>query len=128
MAQFQYPSRHLRWLSGVPQSYCKLAKDDPDLCTWWLKVIIRAECLFTSFIVEYNLPIVSAEHISSLLKKTSPKCETAHFCGADRTKITAIMKLTANMANESISHIIALLSIATDATNDNQKLYPVVVI
>ncbi|GIX99494.1 hypothetical protein CDAR_104331 [Caerostris darwini] len=28
-----------RWLSGVPQRYCKLAKDDPDLCTWWLKVL-----------------------------------------------------------------------------------------
>src|SRR5215813_14559104 len=34
--------------------------------------VIRAECLFTAFIVEHNLPINCADHIGPLLKKMFP--------------------------------------------------------
>ena len=44
--------------------------------------VIRAECLFTAFIVEHNLP----DHIGPLLKKMFPGNEISNKYGCARTK------------------------------------------
>lgn len=91
--------------------------------------VIRAESLVTAFIVEHNLPFSCADHVGPLLRKIFPTSELAKKYGAARTKTTAIMQL---MAEEGRNSIVSILqkqpfAVATDGSNDNDKLYPIVV-
>lgn len=43
--------------------------------------VVRAECLFTGFLMEYNLPLRVNDHVGPLLRKMFPKCEDAKRYG-----------------------------------------------
>ncbi|KAJ8043481.1 hypothetical protein HOLleu_10580 [Holothuria leucospilota] len=91
--------------------------------------VIRAEVLFSDFIVEHNLPIAFADHVGPLLRKMFPDSETAKKYGCARTKTTAILGVSAEEnVNEIVKHLINNpFSVATDGSNDyaDHKLYPV---
>ncbi|XP_063222680.1 xyloside xylosyltransferase 1 isoform X3 [Bacillus rossius redtenbacheri] len=92
--------------------------------------IIRAECLFTSFIVEHNLPITCADHVCSLFRKMFPGSEIAKKYSCARTQTSAII---AEMEEETHAANVKILksevfSVATDGSNQGYaKLYPIVV-
>ena len=89
---------------------------------------IRAECYFTSFLVEHNLPLSAADHAGALFKKMFPDSEVAKKYGSRRTKTTNIMKF---MAGEQKNCLILQLqqpfSTATDGNNSNDKMHPLIV-
>ncbi|KAJ8032743.1 Zinc finger MYM-type protein 6 [Holothuria leucospilota] len=93
--------------------------------------VIRAEVLFSDFIVEHNLPIAVADRVGPLLRKMFPDSETAKKYGCARTKTTAILGVSAEEnVNEIVKHLINNpFSVATDGSNDyaDHKLYPVLV-
>lgn len=91
--------------------------------------VIRAECLFTAFLIEHNIPLSCADHIGSLLRKIFPKDEIAKNYSCARTKTSAI---ASEMASTCQSGLITALQnqpfcLATDGSNDSgSKLYPIV--
>ena len=52
--------------------------------------VITAECLMTNFIIEHNLPVVIADHMSDLIKKLCPDSTVAKKYQCKRTKTTHI--------------------------------------
>lgn len=91
--------------------------------------VIKAECYFTSFIVEHNLPVSVADHAGPLFRKMFPKSEEAKKYGCGRTKTTAIIGEMAGECQNKLASALKIVpfSIATDGSNDESKLYPVVV-
>ena len=53
--------------------------------------VTRAECLFSAFILEHNLPIYCADHESLLFKKMFPDSAIAKKYACARTKTTSII-------------------------------------
>ena len=51
---------------------------------------IRAETLMTQFIIEHNLPMAVADHLSTLVKVMFPDSKIAEKFACRRTKATAI--------------------------------------
>ncbi|XP_075738743.1 uncharacterized protein LOC142784016 [Rhipicephalus microplus] len=97
-----------------------------------LDTTTRAECLFTAFLIEHNVPFTAADHAGDLFRKMFPDSKEAKNYACARTKTTAIVKEMANKAiDEVISHLQhAPFSVATDGSNDagnDAKLYPIVV-
>nr|XP_042899683.1 uncharacterized protein LOC122269650 [Parasteatoda tepidariorum] len=91
---------------------------------------IRAECLFTSFLVEHNLPLSCADHIGPLLKKIFPENDLANSYRCGRTKSSNIVGEFATQVTEKLKIILRRqpFSVATDGSNDyDSKLYPVIV-
>lgn len=92
--------------------------------------VTRAECLFTSFIVEHNLSLSCSEHAGQLFRKMFPDSDIAKKYACARTKTSAIIN---EMARDADSQMIQILrkepfAISTDGSNDrDSKLYPVVV-
>ncbi|XP_063222953.1 uncharacterized protein LOC134531219 [Bacillus rossius redtenbacheri] len=92
--------------------------------------VIRAECMFTNFLVEHNIPLNVSDHAGPLFRKMFPNSEEAKKFGCARTKSTAIVK---EMATDATDKIVSNLqtvafSVATDGSNDSEsKLYPLVV-
>lgn len=93
--------------------------------------VIRAEVLFTEFIVEHNLPVACADHAGLLFRKMFPDSVIATKYGCGRTKTTHVLD---TLAGEDAKTIVAALrkgpfSLATDGSNDlgSVKLYPVCV-
>lgn len=91
--------------------------------------VIRAECYFTSFLVEHNIPLNVSVHAGPLFRKMFPQSETAKRYGCGKTKTSAIVQ---EMAQETCRFVVESLqkvpfSIATDGSNDSDsKLYPIV--
>ena len=54
--------------------------------------VIKAEALFSQFIVKHNLPFAIADHFSKLVPKMFPGCPIAQKYGAGKTKTTQIVK------------------------------------
>ena len=93
--------------------------------------VIRAETLFSEFIVEHNLPIACANHAAPLFRKMFTDSATAKKYGCGRTKTACIVQM---LAKADAEELIAVMkngpySIATDGSNDAgaSKLYPVAV-
>lgn len=92
--------------------------------------VIRAECLFTSFLIEHNVPISAADHAGALFRKMFPTSDIAKKYGCGRTKTTHILQ---EMSENATSELVKSLqqgsfSLATDGSNDcNAKLYPIIV-
>ncbi|XP_063216897.1 uncharacterized protein LOC134527858 isoform X1 [Bacillus rossius redtenbacheri] len=92
--------------------------------------VTRAECLFTYFLIEHNVPLSAADHAGPLFRKMFPKSEEAQKYACGRTKTTAIVE---EMAKDSRDDVVKHLqtgpfSLSTDGTNDtDSKLYPIVV-
>lgn len=91
--------------------------------------VVRAECLFTGFLIEHNLPLSVSDHVGPLLRKMLPKCEEAKRYVSGRTKTTAIV---GEMATEAQGAMVESLkrrvfALAVDGSNDtSSQLYPVV--
>lgn len=91
----------------------------------------KAEMLFTSFLIQHNVPLSAADHAGHLFKVMFPDSKIAKQYSSARTKTTAILKC---MANKTCSDLVANLkrmpfSLATDGSTDQNavKLYPVVI-
>lgn len=100
------------------------------------EAVIRAETLFTSFLLEHNIALSASDHASKLFKSmflvdgVQPKDIIKRYSCA-RTKSTAIVKELASDARSSLIDRCKILpfSIATDGSNDKtDKLYPLLVI
>lgn len=93
--------------------------------------IIKAEMLFTSFIVEHNIPIAVADHAAPLFQAMFPDSEVAKQYSCARTKTTAIVKCMAESTSLEIVKVLqdSHFSLATDGSTDHNdiKLYPLVV-
>ena len=58
--------------------------------------VMRAEMLFSSFIIEHNIPIASTEHAGPLFRTMFPDSSTAKKYASARTKTTAVIKWMAH--------------------------------
>ncbi|XP_068723559.1 neurofilament heavy polypeptide-like [Montipora capricornis] len=89
---------------------------------------IKSEVLFTSFLVEHNMPLSAADHAGALFKQMFPVSDIASKFSCARTKTTAIMKEA--LAPLSKEHVIASsrnspYCFATDGSSDeDEKLFP----
>ncbi|KAJ8887022.1 hypothetical protein PR048_013236 [Dryococelus australis] len=90
---------------------------------------IRAECYFTAFIVEHNLPVAEADHAGHLFWKMFPKCEEAKRYGCGLTKTMAIINEMAKQHKINVTDVLKTVpfSVATDGSNNDPELYPIVV-
>lgn len=92
--------------------------------------VTRAECYFTSFIVEHNLPLSCADHTGQLFRKMFPDSDLAKKYSCARTKTTAILGEMESKTHASTIQTLKRVpfSISTDGSNQGgAKLYPIVV-
>nr|XP_015928697.2 uncharacterized protein LOC107455586 [Parasteatoda tepidariorum] len=92
--------------------------------------VINAECLFSAFLVEHNLPLSASDHAGSLFRKMFPDSEIAKKYSSGRTKTTAIVKEMGMKYKSALLDLIrtAPFCMSTDGSNNtDSKLYPVVV-
>ena len=92
--------------------------------------VTEAECLMTNFIVEHNLPISVADHMSDLIKRMCPDSKIAKQYQCKRTKTTHIVHAMADDIISSISSDIknGPFSILVDGSASKHKqLYPILV-
>ena len=92
--------------------------------------VINAECLFTAFFLEHNIPMAAADHIAPLLKKAFPKSEEVKKYASGRTKTACIVKEMANQYKSTISLDLQScpFAISTDGSHTkDSKLYPIVI-
>ncbi|KAH6946853.1 hypothetical protein HPB50_015642 [Hyalomma asiaticum] len=90
---------------------------------------IRAECLFTGFLVEHNLPLSVSDHAGLLFRKMFPKCEDTERYGCGRTKTTAIVgEMAAHTGNTMVEALKRrAFALAVDGSNDSgSQMYPIV--
>lgn len=91
--------------------------------------VTRAECYFTAFIIEHNFHSVLRITRDPYLGKCSRELQKQKKYGSGRAKSTSIMRLK---AKEQQTSLISKLqnqpfAIATDGSNDSDKIYPLVV-
>ena len=90
--------------------------------------VTRAELLFTSFLIEHNIPLSVSSHAGPLFRQMFLKDEIAKRYRCGRPKTTAIVQ---EMARETSSAIVKLLqnrqfSAASDGSHESDyKLYPI---
>lgn len=93
--------------------------------------VIRAEVVFTKFLIDRNLPLAISDDVGDVLRSMFPNSEECKKYSCGRTKTTAIVhELAKQKKEETISGVdrCAVYSLATDGGNDtNSKLFPVVV-
>ncbi|KAL3180497.1 hypothetical protein MRX96_009048 [Rhipicephalus microplus] len=63
---------------------------------------VRAECLFTGFLLKHNIPLTAADHVGPLFCKMFPTLDIAERYACARTKSTAIVGEMANHFQEDI--------------------------
>ena len=92
---------------------------------------IRAEVVFTKFIIEKDLPIAISDDVGELLRTMYPNVPEMKNYKCARTKSTAIIHAMAeDKKKETVSNLleIGVYSLSTDGGNDTkQKLFPVLV-
>ena len=91
---------------------------------------VSAELLFTRFVVEHNLPIAVADHVTKLMPVMFPDSEIAKKFRCSRTKTTALIKMQSDDVIDSIVSAIGdePFAICTDGSNDqSDKFYPVII-
>lgn len=105
-------------------SFCT-TDDDNDKVT-------SAEVLFTSFILEHNLPFESASHAAPLFRKMFPDSKIAKKYGCAATKTAAIVNYA--LAPEMLRPVVEYMrkepfSLAIDGSSDTgtESMYPLVV-
>lgn len=94
--------------------------------------VTNAECLMTHFIIEHNLPVSVADHMTHLFPKMFPDSKIANNFACKRTKTTHIIHETASdkvsVLKETLTRTV--FSLATDGSSDqgaSESLYPVLV-
>ncbi|KAK3754199.1 hypothetical protein RRG08_028164 [Elysia crispata] len=73
------------------------SRDEDDL------LVIRAEALFANAIVEHNLPLALADHMSDLFTKMFPDSQIAKKYAAGRTKTRGLVQVLADSAESSMT-------------------------
>ena len=92
--------------------------------------VTESECLMTNFIIEHNLPVNVADHMTELLKSMCPDSNIAKKYQCKRTKTTHIVH---EMSRDVVRSVDAALksepfSISTDGSESRHKqLYPILV-
>ena len=92
--------------------------------------VIESECLMMKFIIEHNLPVSRADHMTDLVRRMFPDSSIAKEYGCRRTKTTHIMH---SMAEETVQNIRSVIhenafSIATDGIeHKSRQLYPILI-
>ena len=93
--------------------------------------VVRAEVLFTQFLIEHNIPLAAADHSSKLFRAMFPDSNIARQYACGRTKTTAIVETLADDTDDIISQCLRSgpFSLATDGSTDmdSVKLYSLVV-
>ena len=90
----------------------------------------RAECLFTAFYLEHNIPFSAASHVGPLLRKAFPKSDEVKKFSSARTKTTCLVH---EMARDAQNKMISAMktgpfAISTDGSHtSDSKLYPIVI-
>jgi hypothetical protein len=90
---------------------------------------LNAELLFCSFVIEHNLPISVTDHATKLFPKMFSDSTTAAKYASSRTKSTALIEM---MASDTQTQLVQKLrhqpfTLATDGSNDDTSMYPLVV-
>ena len=83
--------------------------------------ITAADLYFTSFLVEHNLSLASADHFSKLCKKTFPDSKIAeHFSSVWTKKLAIVMHAMAPAADDIVTKACSRqpLSILCEGVND----------
>ena len=75
-------------------SYFTTKKDD--------NAVIKAECLYTSYLVEHNLPISASDHAGAVFKRMFPDSEIAQKYGCGRTKTSPVVNVMAETSQHDI--------------------------
>ena len=93
---------------------------------------MTAELMMTQFIVEHNLPISAADHMTHLFPAMFPDSKIASQFACKRTKTTHLIHEITGEQVSNIRHILTgtVFSIATDGSTDRgatEQLYPVLV-
>jgi len=87
--------KHVRTTKHVAKAGCSASSGRPiqhfftnsnDLS------VIRAETLFTEFLVEHNLPLACSDHTGKLFRKMFPDSAVAAKYGSARTKTACIVE------------------------------------
>ena len=117
--------------SGKIQKFFNVAPSVDKMTTLEAKVR-RAEVKVTSTMVEHNIPLVFAEHLSPLFREIFPDSEIAKAYGSGKTKTTCILNgaLKLYYQNELVQQMRDRpYSVSIDGSNDTgrEKMNPVTV-
>ena len=96
------------------------------------KQVLNAEVMVTNFLVQHNIPLLTADHLSSLFKTAFPDSKIAQKYSSRRTKTTAM--INKSFAPHCIEYIAEhckhnAYSVGTDGSNDTglEKMNPICV-
>ncbi|KAJ8875922.1 hypothetical protein PR048_023830 [Dryococelus australis] len=91
----------------------------------------KAEVLFTTFLVEHNLPLAVSDHVGPLLKVMCPDSKIIHKYSCKRIKTTAIVEACTESSEEEVVMNVSgtAFSIVTYGSHHagEETLYPIVV-
>nr|XP_042912499.1 zinc finger BED domain-containing protein 5-like [Parasteatoda tepidariorum] len=121
-------SRHRA--NGAASSSSKSIRDMFSSSSKESQSVIKAETLFTNFIVQHNLPLSVADHVGQLFKRMFPDSNIAAKFKCARKKTTEICKSLAETTQNNLCSIMrnGKFSLATDGSNSSgDKLFPLVV-
>ena len=81
--------------------------------------IIKAETLFTNFLVEHNIPLSAADHAGNLFKRMFPDSKIAKNYSCARTKSTAITREMSKQMQEKVcTEMDKPFSLSTDGSKN----------
>lgn len=94
--------------------------------------VIKAETMFTGYLLEHNLPLQASAHAGPLFRKMFPDSEIAKKYGCGPTKTTAIVNyaLAPSFLEPLVEHLrVNPFSLAIDGSSDTgtESMYPLVV-
>ena len=94
--------------------------------------VLNAEVMMTNFLVQHNISLLTADHLSSLFKEVFPDRKIAKKYAARRKKTTAILNksLAPHCLNYIVEHCkVHPYSVGTDGSNDTgiEKMNPICV-
>lgn len=92
--------------------------------------VMRAETLFTSFLVEHSLPLATADHAGKLFRKMFPDSKIAKDYSCGRTKTGFVVKTLADDAvTQASKHMKGgPFILGTDGSQEGgDKLFPIVI-
>ncbi|KAL8593255.1 hypothetical protein ACOMHN_009909 [Nucella lapillus] len=91
--------------------------------------VIKAETLFSHFLVEHNLPISASDHAGPLFRAMFPNSEIAQRYGCARTKTTSLLQTCSSTHQDALAEQMknGPFIIGTDGSQEGtEKFYPIV--
>ncbi|KAL8598431.1 hypothetical protein ACOMHN_032708 [Nucella lapillus] len=91
--------------------------------------VIKAETLFSHFLVEHNLPISASDHAGPLFRAMFPNSEIAQRYGCARTKTTSLLQTCSSTHQYALAEQMKIgpFIIGTDGSQEGtEKFYPIV--